>query len=60
MNVILANDPDLYGGRIFVRGQTDNPFCSMKLSALLANETEYHLTIQYAHCNVRFEEPVCF
>ncbi|VDK71684.1 unnamed protein product [Litomosoides sigmodontis] len=57
MNVILANDPDLYGGRIFVRGQTDNPFCSMKLSTLLANETEYHLTVKYAHCNVRFEEP---
>uniref|UniRef100_A0A0R3RL54 ZP domain-containing protein n=1 Tax=Elaeophora elaphi TaxID=1147741 RepID=A0A0R3RL54_9BILA len=57
MTLILVNDPDLYDGRIFVRGQTDNPFCSKKLSALLANETEYHLIIQYAHCNVRFEEP---
>ncbi|VBB27108.1 unnamed protein product [Acanthocheilonema viteae] len=57
MTLILANDPDLYDGRIFVRGQTDNPFCSKKLNALLANETEYHLIIQYAHCNVRFEEP---
>ncbi|KAM3723456.1 Fibrillin-1 [Dirofilaria immitis] len=57
MTLILVNDPDLYDGRIFVRGQTDNPFCSMKLNALLANESEYHLIIQYAHCSVRFEEP---
>ncbi|CAG9536724.1 unnamed protein product [Cercopithifilaria johnstoni] len=57
MTLILVNDPDLYDGRIFVRGQTDNPFCSKKLNALLANETEYRLIIQYAHCNVRFEEP---
>uniref|UniRef100_A0A8R1U0Q1 Uncharacterized protein n=1 Tax=Onchocerca volvulus TaxID=6282 RepID=A0A8R1U0Q1_ONCVO len=57
MTLILVNDPDLYDGRIFVRGQTDNPFCSKKLNALLANESEYHLMIQYAHCNVRLEEP---
>ncbi|VIO91652.1 Uncharacterized protein BM_BM3447 [Brugia malayi] len=57
MTLALVNDPDLYDGRIFVRGQTDNPFCSKKLNALLANETEYHLIIQYSHCNVRFEEP---
>ncbi|KAK6101580.1 EGF domain family protein [Brugia pahangi] len=57
MTLALVNDPDLYDGRIFVRGQTDNPFCSKKLNALLTNETEYHLIIQYSHCNVRFEEP---
>uniref|UniRef100_A0A915PT69 EGF-like domain-containing protein n=1 Tax=Setaria digitata TaxID=48799 RepID=A0A915PT69_9BILA len=57
MTLILVNDPDLYDGRIFVRGQTDNPFCSKKLNALFTNESEYHLMIQYAHCNVRFEEP---
>uniref|UniRef100_A0A1I7VSX8 EGF-like domain-containing protein n=1 Tax=Loa loa TaxID=7209 RepID=A0A1I7VSX8_LOALO len=57
MTLFLINDPDLYDSRIFVRGQNDNPFCSKKLDALLTNETEYHLIIQYSHCNVRVEGP---
>uniref|UniRef100_A0A183D482 ZP domain-containing protein n=1 Tax=Gongylonema pulchrum TaxID=637853 RepID=A0A183D482_9BILA len=57
MTLILAGDPDLYDGRIFVRGQTENPLCSRKLNSLLSNGSDYQFAILYAHCNVRFEQP---
>lgn len=60
MTLILTKNLDFFDGRIFVRGQTENPFCSKKFKTLEYDEFSYRFTIPYSHCNVRFEEPVKF
>uniref|UniRef100_A0A0N5AH65 EGF-like domain-containing protein n=1 Tax=Syphacia muris TaxID=451379 RepID=A0A0N5AH65_9BILA len=58
--VTLLLPDEMFNGdsRIFVRGQTENPYCSQKLSSL--NATNRIFKILYAHCDVRFEEPNVF
>lgn len=58
MTLFLEADMARVDGRIFVRGQTENPFCSKKLSPLL-NSSDSTFKVLYSHCNVRYEEPVC-
>lgn len=58
MTLVLTNESELFDGRIFVRGQTENPYCSKKLSSIIHNGSDYRFTVPFAHCNVRFEEPV--
>uniref|UniRef100_F1KPH9 Latent-transforming growth factor beta-binding protein 1 n=1 Tax=Ascaris suum TaxID=6253 RepID=F1KPH9_ASCSU len=60
MTLVLTNESELFDGRIFVRGQTENPYCSKKLSSIIHNGSDYRFTVPFAHCNVRFEEPDTF
>ncbi|VDK56616.1 unnamed protein product, partial [Anisakis simplex] len=60
IELILSKDSDLFDGRIFVRGQTENPYCSKRLNAVAHNESDYRFLIPFGHCNVRFEIPDTF
>ncbi|VDM44384.1 unnamed protein product [Toxocara canis] len=60
MTLILTNESELFDGRIFVRGQTENPYCSKRFSSVVHNESDYRFTVPFSHCNIRFEEPDTF
>ncbi|KAJ1366550.1 hypothetical protein KIN20_027231 [Parelaphostrongylus tenuis] len=60
MTLVLSNDTREFEGRIFVRGQVDNPYCSKTFSALEHASKPYMFKVAFEHCNVRLEDDDTF
>uniref|UniRef100_A0A0K0D0V8 ZP domain-containing protein n=1 Tax=Angiostrongylus cantonensis TaxID=6313 RepID=A0A0K0D0V8_ANGCA len=60
MTLVLSNDTTEFEGRIFVRGQVDNPHCSKTFSALEHASKPYMFKVAFEHCNVRLEDDDTF
>ncbi|VDM63741.1 unnamed protein product [Angiostrongylus costaricensis] len=60
MTLVLSNDTTTFEGRIFVRGQVDNPHCSKTFSALEHASKPYMFKVAFEYCNVRLEDDDTF
>uniref|UniRef100_A0A914DXZ9 Uncharacterized protein n=1 Tax=Acrobeloides nanus TaxID=290746 RepID=A0A914DXZ9_9BILA len=56
MRLILAEEHVPFEGRVFVRGQTDNPYCSKTFSPLKQTEDPPTFHIPIAQCDMQLEE----
>ncbi|CAJ0942703.1 unnamed protein product, partial [Mesorhabditis belari] len=56
MTLLLENSTELNDGRIFVRGQSENPHCTKQFSAFHRESKPYRFVVPFEHCNVRMEE----
>lgn len=58
MVLVLGNETEHFEGRIFVRGQADNPHCAKTVSALSHATRPYIFKVEFQYCNVRLEDNV--
>ncbi|CAJ0578467.1 unnamed protein product, partial [Mesorhabditis spiculigera] len=56
MTLLLENRTELNDGRIFVRGQAENPHCTKQFTAFKSESKPYRFSIPFEHCNVRLEQ----
>lgn len=55
MTLVLANETQMFEGRIFVRGQAENSKCTKTFSPLQQHTRPYTFKVFFEHCNVRLE-----
>uniref|UniRef100_A0A7E4W0Z1 EGF-like domain-containing protein n=1 Tax=Panagrellus redivivus TaxID=6233 RepID=A0A7E4W0Z1_PANRE len=55
VNLLLTEEVQPFTGRVFVRGQSENPHCTKTFSAATANETILSFFIPLAHCDMALE-----
>ncbi|GMS90213.1 hypothetical protein PENTCL1PPCAC_12388, partial [Pristionchus entomophagus] len=60
MTLMLSNDTEPFEGRMFVRGQAENPHCAKAFTSLRQTERPYTFKIPYEHCNVKLENKDTF
>ncbi|VDM67521.1 unnamed protein product [Strongylus vulgaris] len=60
MTLVLGNETTAFEGRIFVRGQAENPHCAKTFSALQHASKPYMFKVPFEHCNVRLEDQDTF
>lgn len=58
MRLVLAEEHQPFEGRVFVKGQNENPFCSKTFSPLTQSNDPPTMHIPIAHCNMDLEENV--
>ncbi|KAK6042403.1 hypothetical protein COOONC_20092 [Cooperia oncophora] len=56
MTLVLGNETTAFEGRIFVRGQAENPYCAKTFSPLQHASKPYMFKVPFEHCNVRLED----
>lgn len=56
MTLVLGNETTAFEGRIFVRGQAENPYCAKTFSPLQHATKPYMFKVPFEHCNVRLED----
>uniref|UniRef100_A0A1I7X8T5 EGF-like domain-containing protein n=1 Tax=Heterorhabditis bacteriophora TaxID=37862 RepID=A0A1I7X8T5_HETBA len=56
MTLVLGNETESFEGRMYVRGQAENPHCSKTFSTLQQFSRPYTFKVLFAHCNIRMEE----
>lgn len=56
MRLVLTEEHGPFEGRVFVKGQTDNPYCSKTFSPLKQTEDPPTFHIPIAHCDMQLEE----
>ncbi|XGW14233.1 hypothetical protein V3C99_000510 [Haemonchus contortus] len=60
MTLVLGNETTAFEGRIFVRGQAENPYCAKTFSSLQHASKPYMFKVPFEHCNVRLEDQDTF
>uniref|UniRef100_A0A0N4WVW7 ZP domain-containing protein n=1 Tax=Haemonchus placei TaxID=6290 RepID=A0A0N4WVW7_HAEPC len=60
MTLVLGNETTAFEGRIFVRGQAENPYCAKTFSSLQHAAKPYMFKVPFEHCNVRLEDQDTF
>ncbi|UMM25424.1 hypothetical protein L5515_005257 [Caenorhabditis briggsae] len=53
MTLVLGNETSDFEGKIFVKGQAENPYCSKSFSALLNSHKPYVFKVAFQHCDVQ-------
>ncbi|CAB3401851.1 unnamed protein product [Caenorhabditis bovis] len=56
MTLVLGNETSDFEGRIFVKGQAENPHCSKSFSSLLNSQKPYVFKVEFQHCDVQHLE----
>ncbi|VDL79211.1 unnamed protein product [Nippostrongylus brasiliensis] len=56
MTLVLGNETTAFEGRIFVRGQAENPHCAKTFSPLQHASKPYMFKVPFEHCNIRLED----
>ncbi|RCN27624.1 zona pellucida-like domain protein, partial [Ancylostoma caninum] len=56
ITLVLGNETTAFEGRIFVRGQAENPHCAKTFSSLQHASKPYMFKVPFEHCNVRLED----
>uniref|UniRef100_A0AC34Q6P6 Uncharacterized protein n=1 Tax=Panagrolaimus sp. JU765 TaxID=591449 RepID=A0AC34Q6P6_9BILA len=55
MKVILVEETKAFNGRVFVRGQSSNPFCTKTFDGKGSNDSPPFFHIPLAHCDMQLE-----
>ncbi|CCJ09402.1 EGF-like domain-containing protein [Caenorhabditis elegans] len=53
MTLVLGNETADFEGKIFVKGQAENPYCSKSFSSLLNSRKPYVFKVVFQHCDVQ-------
>ncbi|CAI5446030.1 unnamed protein product [Caenorhabditis angaria] len=53
---LVLGDSENFEGRIFVRGQAENPYCSKSFSSLLNSQKPYVFKVLFEHCDVQLQD----
>uniref|UniRef100_A0A8R1DNL8 FiBrilliN homolog n=1 Tax=Caenorhabditis japonica TaxID=281687 RepID=A0A8R1DNL8_CAEJA len=56
MTLVLGNETSEFEGKIFVKGQAENPHCSKSFSSLLNSHKPYVFKVAFQHCDVQLLE----
>lgn len=53
MTLVLGNETSDFEGKIFVKGQAENPHCSKSFSSLLNSHKPYFFKVAFQNCDVQ-------
>ncbi|CAD6188274.1 unnamed protein product [Caenorhabditis auriculariae] len=56
MTLVLGNDTEHFEGRMFVKGQAENPHCSKTFTSLVNSHKPYIFKVSFEHCDVNLLE----
>lgn len=60
MTLVLGNETADFEGKIFVKGQAENPYCSKSFSSLLNSRKPYVFKVVFQHCDVQLLDNVIY
>ena len=60
MTVLLTEEDKSFNGRIFVRGQSDNPFCTKTFNSTSDEKLPLSFHVPLTHCDMQLEPNVSF
>lgn len=60
IKVILTEEKETFNGKIYVRGQNDNPFCTKMFNKNNKEEVPLSFFIPIAHCDMQYEANVSY